>query len=226
MSTRLKSDFLIFLLDKKAEICYHENMSDKVFTLLGSSNHYGERQEEDFYSTPEIAVKKLINKLEELQIPIADNIIEPSVGKGNILIPFLEKYGKKYLAYDIVDRGFPNTIVQDWMSVKELPPSSIIVANFPYKFITDHTIHSLNLLRNGEYLISLAKIQFLETKKRYENLLKDNPPKYVMVFVERINCPKDGIDTGTSSALCYCWYIWQKGFKGNPEIIWLEGSNK
>lgn len=205
-------------------------MSEKVFTLLGSSNHYGDRQPEDFYSTPYIATEKLLSKLKELNINLADNIIEPSVGKGGIAIPLMnseEGKNKNYLFFDIVDRGFPNTIIKDFLSVNNLSEGNyMIFANFPYKDILNHTIHSLSLLKNEEWLFSLAKIQFLETKRRYNDLLKNNPPRYVMVFVERINCPKNDEDNGQSSAICYCWYAFQKGYKGSPEILWLEGPNK
>lgn len=204
-------------------------MSDKVFTLLGSSNHYGSRQSEDFYATKKVATVKLLQKLSELHISLPDNIIEPSVGTGNIasvLMNSEEGKGKNYICYDIINRGFPNTIVKDFLTVDSLPDNRMIFANFPYKDILEHTIHALNLLNEGEWLFSLAKIQFLETKKRYNEIFKINPPKYVMPFVERLNCYKNDLDDGSSSAICYSWYAFQKGFKGNPEILWIEGSNK
>lgn len=37
--------------------------NNKVFTVIGASNHSdGERQEDDFYATPPEAVKKLLEK--------------------------------------------------------------------------------------------------------------------------------------------------------------------
>ena len=65
------------------------------------------------------------------------------------------------------------------------------------------------LLKDGEYLIELAKIQFLEGKARRE-MFDKNPPKYVLVFSERIKCLANGENTGGSSAICFCWYIFQK----------------
>lgn len=207
-------------------------MSDKVFTLLGSSNHYLGRENNDFYSTPIPAVRKLIDKFIDLNIPYPDGIIEPSVGKGNIISTILSNDNFKDIpnkCFDIIDRGYPNTIIKDFLAVERsdfLPGRNYIFANFPYKDILEHTTHSLNLLEDGEYLFSLAKIQFLETKKRYELIFKENPPVYVMPFVERVNCYKNDIDTGVSSAICYAWYVFKKGFKGNPQIIWIDGGNK
>ena len=195
-------------------------MKDKIFKCLGSSNHSVlERAENDYYSTPKIAVDKLLTKLAELNITLPHDIIEPSVGDGAIAkcLP-----NHNIIGYDIIDRGYPGTIIQVFLSVDNRPNNPIaIVANFPYKDIMEHTIHSMKLLKDGEYLISLAKIQFLESKAR-KKMFEKYPPKYVLVFSERIGCFKDGIvSKNISKAICYCWYIFQKGFNSHPTIYWI-----
>ena len=197
------------------------NTNEDIYKILGSSNHaLQERADYDFYTTPTIAVSKLLEELKKLNITLPKSIIEPSVGIGNIAKPLIEN-GHKLYCFDIVDRGFPNTNVVDWLSVKTSPEEEIaIIANFPFKKIQEHTEHSLSLLNKGEYLISLAKIQFLETKSRKELFIKE-PPKYVLVFSERIKCLANGEDDKTSSAICFCWYIFEKGFKGLPQIDWI-----
>lgn len=66
------------------------------------------------------------------------------------------------------------------------------------------------------------KIQFLETQKRYEDLFMANRPKYVFVFVKRITCAKNAdFKNAPSSAVCYAWFVWQKGFSGNTTIEWI-----
>ena len=57
--------------------------------------------------------------------------------------------------------------------------------------------------------------------KLYE-LFKEYPPKRVYVFVNRVNCGKNGVFGKESSAVCYCWFVWEKGFKGKPTIDWIE----
>jgi len=27
-----------------------------------------------------------------------------------------------------------------------------------------------------------------------------------------------------SNAVCYCWYVWQKGYMGEPRIRWIENK--
>lgn len=197
------------------------NTKEDIYRILGSSNHSeSERVKDDFYATPKIAVDKLFLELEKLKINLPKIIIEPSVGTGSIAIPFCEK-GYSIIGFDIIDRGFPNTNVADWLTVSRPYIDNLaIVANFPYNKIQDHTEHSLSLLKDGEYLIELAKIQFLEGKARRE-MFNKNPPKYVLVFSERIKCLANGENTGGSSAICFCWYIFQKGFKGMPQVDWL-----
>ena len=197
------------------------NTKEDIYRILGSSNHSeSERVKDDFYATPKIAVDKLFLELEKLKINLPKIIIEPSVGTGSIAIPFCEK-GYSIIGFDIIDRGFPNTNVADWLTVSRPDIDNLaIVANFPYNKIQNHTEHSLSLLKDGEYLIELAKIQFLEGKARRE-MFNKNPPKYVLVFSERIKCLANGENTGGSSAICFCWYIFQKGFKGMPQVDWL-----
>lgn len=199
------------------------------FTSLGASNHYGDREKDDFYSTPKIAVEKLINILEKYNINLADNIIDPGVGSGGILNSLMEKYPNKiYFAFDIKDRGFSKGVnVIDFLTIdrnKIMPDADnkniSIVANFPYKDILNQSIHSLEILKEGEYLIHLAKIQYLEGKARRE-LFKENPPKYVFIFSDRIKCLNNDIDDGSSSAMCFAWFVFEKGFKGSPTIDWL-----
>ena len=197
------------------------NTKEDIYRILGSSNHSeSERVKDDFYTTPKIAVDKLFLELEKLKINLPKIIIEPSVGTGSIAIPFLQK-GYSIIGFDIIDRGFPNTNIADWLTVSRPEIDNLaIVANFPYNKIQDHTEHSLSLLKDGEYLIELAKIQFLEGKARRE-MFNKNPPKYVLVFSERIKCLANGENVGGSSAICFCWYIFQKGFKGMPQVDWL-----
>ncbi len=68
----------------------------------------------------------------------------------------------------------------------------------------------------------LLKIQFLEGKERYK-FFRKNPPKFVYVNSSRQNCARNA-DFKThirNSAICYAWFVWQKGFSGEPIIRWI-----
>jgi hypothetical protein len=68
------------------------------------------------------------------------------------------------------------------------------------------------------------KLTFLEGKERGE-FFKQNPPKYVMVFSQRILCAKNAqfeeMKKGGGSAVAYAWFVWEKGYKGACEVKWI-----
>lgn len=95
-----------------------------------------------------------------------------------------------------------------------------IITNPPYKYAAEFVKHALDISNTGVKVAMFLKIQFLESRKRRE-LFKEYPPKTIYVFSERVNCHKNGIITSSSSAVCYAWFIWEKGFTGNPIIKWI-----
>ena len=96
-----------------------------------------------------------------------------------------------------------------------------IITNPPYKYATEFVKKAINSITEGHKVAMFLKIQFLESKKRRELFLK-YPPKYVYVFSERVSCAKNGdFEKYPSSAICYAWFLWVKGWFGNPEIKWL-----
>ena len=87
----------------------------------------------------------------------------------------------------------------------------------------------MSWVKNGHKVAMFLKLTFLEGKKRRE-LFEKYPPKYVYVSSSRLECLKNGdmVDkngremTGIGGAGCYCWYIWEKGFTGEPTIRWFN----
>ena len=102
-----------------------------------------------------------------------------------------------------------------------------IVTNPPYKYAAEFVEKSMDIINDGCYTIMLLKLTFLEGLKRYE-MFKKYPPKIIYVFSDRINCAKNGDfekESQQGGAACYCWYIWQKGFNGDPIIKWINTEN-
>lgn len=190
--------------------------SKSVHVTLGANNHSEkERVDKDFYATDPKAVKYLLEKES-----FSNSILEPCVGAGHIA-EVLKDNGYNVMAMDIVDRGYPYTIVQDFLEYNEKFGGDIIT-NPPYKQALDMVQHSLELISDGHKVAMFLKIQFLEGKKRRE-FFKEYPPKYVYVFSGRVNCFRNGDMTNKdSSAVCYCWYIWEKGYKGEPIVRWID----
>lgn len=192
--------------------------SKAVFSTLAASNHSDtERVEQDYYATDPRAVEELL-KREKFN----DYIIEPAVG-GGAIADVLKAHGHQVISIDIVDRGYEDTIVKDFLTVtkSEIDKSADIITNPPYSLATEFTKHAMDISDDGAKVAMFLKIQFLETKKRYQ-LFKEYPPKNIYVFVSRINCGKNGVFTKEASAVCYAWFVWEKGFNGKPTVDWIE----
>lgn len=207
-------------------------MADRVFKLMGSHGAT-ERAKDDFYqSSPEIAnalfecVKAGIKRNELYAEGLEETvIIDSSVGTGTLLEPFRYKCWS-LIGYDIADRGYKFVSVQDWLTVKEIPnPKNnpkVIVQNPPFKLALEFVQHSLELLNNGELLFSLHRLLFLEGGERFGKLYGNKQkPKYVFVFAKRVSCIAPDVPSKGQNAMCYAWFMWQKGFRGNTQIKWI-----
>lgn len=184
-----------------------------MFVIMGASNHSEfERVQHDYYATDPQAVEELL-KVEKFD----KNILEPCCGEGHIS-KVLEKHGYMVESSDLIDRNFGRGGV-DYLTIKSWHGD--IITNPPYKYAKEFVEHSLKIINPGQRVAMLLKIQFLESVKRRE-LFEENPPKYVYVFSKRTVCARNGgFEKTPSSAVCYCWYIWEKGFKGEPVIRWI-----
>ena len=207
-------------------------MADRVFKLMGSHSAT-ERAKDDFYmSSDDIAhaLWKCIgygmkNNSRTYPIFIDALFVDSSVGTGTLLHDIEEQY-EDTLGYDIVDRGYPDVIVQDWLTVKEIPnprnKPKIIVQNPPFKLALEFVQHGLELLNKGELLFSLHRLLFLEGGERFGKLYGNKQkPKYVFVFAKRVSCIAPDVPGKGQNAMCYAWFMWQKGFRGNTQIKWI-----
>lgn len=197
-------------------------MEDKhihnVYVNLGASNHTeDQRSDLDFYATPPLAVKQLLEKEH-----FSSNIWEPAHGMGHIS-KILEENGYNVKKSDIKDYNNEGIEIINFLSCDKKFDGDII-SNPPYKSAKEFVEKALEVVNDNAHVAMFLKIQFLEGKKRYD-LFKKYPPKRIYVAVNRYGCSKDGKfnEKGNiGSAICYCWYIWEKGFKGNPEIFWIN----
>lgn len=197
-----------------------------TFVQLGASSHSDkERETNDFYATDPKTLEILLDKLKEDRIELHHNIWEPACGQGH-LSEVLKEYGYEVLSTDLIDRGYGTVNADtDFLHGKYYINSKFngdILTNPPYKYAKEFVETGLEKVECGCYVIMLLKIQFLEGKERYK-LFKKYPPKYVYVNSSRQTCYINGDMTKKmSSASCYCWFIWEKGFEGEPIIRWIK----
>lgn len=190
-----------------------------VFRQLGSTNHsLTDREENDFYATDPLATYLLCEKER-----FSTTVWEPCVGMGHIA-EALKQCGYNVKCSDIVDRGYVSGGVnlQDFLALDIADNKFDIVTNPPYKLASAFVKHALDISADGVKVAMFLKIQFLESVERYA-LFKEYPPKYVYVASKRLNCARDGnFDKYTSSAMCYAWFVWVKGFNGEPTLRWIN----
>lgn len=174
------------------------------------------REEHDYYATCPSAVPPL---LEVLGWQSGGKLIrENSCGAGH-LSQMLEAYGHKVVSTDLIDRGYGiagvDFLLPHWTDYMGY---DAVVMNPPYKHALQFVLKSLEI---APIVCAFLRIQWLESGARRQ-FFKDNPPRYVAVFSDRVKSSKNGeFPKGESSAVCYAWYIWERGYTGAPSILWI-----
>lgn len=189
-----------------------------VFSGIGASNHSEEeRAEHDFYATSPKATELLLNEER-----FSHFIWEPACGAGHIS-KVLKAHGYQVLSTDLYDHGYGDHIGVDFLATKNSTFSGDIITNPPYLCAAEFVEHAIDLVHPGRKVAMFLKIQFLEGKKR-GGLFSRYPPKTIYVSRSRLKCARNGdfkSDT-KNSAVAYAWFVWEKGYKGDPVVKWFN----
>ena len=188
-------------------------MKSTVFREL-ATNPKEQREELDYYATDPKAAELLLS-VEKFN----NNIWECACGEKHLSKVF-ENHGYNVRSSDIVNRC-DNEVI-DFLATEEKFDGDIIT-NPPYKYAQDFILKALDVVPTGNKVAMFLKVLFLEGKKKYKELFKDYPPTVIYISSGRINCARNGdFDKyKNNNAVAYAWYIWEKGFKGNPIIKWI-----
>lgn len=191
-----------------------------TFVTLGASNHSEkERETNDYYATDPHSLEIFLEKIKNDEIKLHSKIWECACGEGH-LSEVLKNKGYDVFSSDLIYRGYGLGNI-DFLKTTNIDIKSDILTNPPYKFAKEFVEKALEIQANGYYTIMFLKIQFLEGQGRKE-LFKKYPPKYIYVNSARQTCYINGdMSKKMSSASCYCWFIWEKGFKKEPIIRWI-----
>lgn len=106
---------------------------------------------------------------------------------------------------------------------KTIPlPFNFIKKQIAEEYAKEFVEKALEISMDSTKIAMFLKLTFLEGKAR-KILFKKYPPKTVYVFSSRVKCAKNGDFASIgSSAVAYAWFIWEKGFKGEPIIKWFN----
>lgn len=190
--------------------------SKTTFSIIGASSH-SEKQRElnDYYATDPKAMELLLE-----QERFSHHVWEPACGEGH-LSEVLVKHGYDVHSSDIVDRGYGDGCV-DFLLYNKRNIDVDIITNPPYKYAVEFVRHALDIVGQGHKVAMFLKLTFLEGQKR-RTLFRNTPPKIIYVSSKRILCAPNG-DFGLvkSSAVAYAWFVWEKGFTGDPIVKWIN----
>lgn len=194
---------------------------------LAGGNPENGRVDNDFYATDPAAVEQLFKALRMYDNDFTDfspfSFMEPCVGNGNIANATLDYFNFSLhrpesvnTFVDIVDRGYPETIVQDFMTFKPEQKYQLIVTNPPYSIALDFVKKCLEHLEHRGYLAMFLKIQFWEGEKRKQFLL-DNPPAFCFPFSKRMSTWNNGQQWDENgkrwaTTMCHAWFVWKKDY--------------
>ena len=202
----------------------------------GYKKNNKEREALDYYATPPAEVYNILDTL-GLNLN-GKTILEPCVGGGHMLegifryIKENDQTPLRFFISDVKNRGnFPENDYSafgdngDFLK-DDYPFNKIdyVIMNPPFTIVEPFVIRALEIAQ--EKLIMFGRIQFLEGKSRYENILKDNPPSDVYVYVDRVKCGKNGDFANTEAIQAYAWYVWDKKMVVEcPNIHWIRRRN-
>lgn len=192
--------------------------SKSTYITLGASNHTDkERQHEDYYATDPIAAE-ILQEVETFN----RNVWECACGEKHLSKVF-EDRGYNVRSSDIVDRC--GNEVFDFLSIENQEWDGDIITNPPYKYAVGIICKALQIIPTGNKIAMFLKVQFLEGKER-KRLFQSFPPKVIYVSSSRILCAKNAeferMREGGGSAVAYAWYVWEKGYKGDTIIKWIN----
>lgn len=193
-------------------------MKGKNFSL--NSN---KRNKNDYYQTPYSMTKQLL-EVENFE----GKILEPSCGAGAI-VKVLRDH-KKSVDYCDLNNDFSLTGIfknfKDFIN-DDFDRYDNIITNPPFSLAKEFILKAKQIANNK--IAMLLPLNYLHGVARYNEIYKDRkfPLKTVYVFC-RYGLLEDTIrEDGTYKAgmIVYAWYIWDKSYKGEPVIRWLNNNS-
>lgn len=182
---------------------------------MGANVHSKEEREmNDFYATHPTAIETALPMLKKYGL--SQDIIEPCCGNGNISTT-LKNCGYNVKSYDIVNRGYDDMQIQDFLTTTEKTKGDILT-NPPFRLAEAFIRHSMNLMSDTDKAFFFLKVQFLEGANRYK-MFKEFPPKVVLLNSKRQWTAKNGdFENYHCKTMFYVWLVLEKGYKGETKL--------
>lgn len=176
---------------------------------FSTNNYLGKRKKSDFYETPYSLTRLLLEKEK-----LVGSILEPAQGNGAI-VKVLKEFGYKCVFSDIEDNFLEQKNKYD-----------IIITNPPFSISQQFILKAKENARKK--IIFLLPLSYLHGKKRYDHIYLDKkfPLARVYIFTRYplLGEPLRQDGKHNTGMMVYAWYVWEKEYKGEPIIRWLDNN--
>lgn len=179
------------------------------------------RRAHDFYATGEPCAARALLAADGARIAALGGVFECAVGNGALAREFVAA-GLPVVGADIVDRGWPDTIVQSYYDF-EAAPARAIITNPPFCEINARDGHGRWLrhtldLPGWDYCAFLLSWDWpAAVVNGLGAMLDASPFSYCYLMRWKIDFTGAGSPPQRNA-----WFVWDRAHVGPPEFRWLN----
>lgn len=165
-----------------------------------------ERVANDAYYTPEPLARAICERLRAF-VREDSYILEPSAGGGAFVHAALRVWpGASVRGEDVANGWNP----PGWNAVL----FDAVIGNPPYLLAEQHVRDALRRVYHNGHVAFLLRLSFLAGQRRLA-LYEEHPLRYLIPITPRPSFTPDG----KTDASEYAVFVWQRGYRGNAEVL-------
>lgn len=179
---------------------------------FSANNVTGNRRKSDFYETPYSMTRQF---LDQGVLKPGSYVLEPACGNGAI-VRVLEENGHTVDAYD-----------KEIDFLTETGHYPVVITNPPYSLAQDFILKAKKVAASK--ICFLLPLAYLHGKQRFDTIYSDRefPLECVYVFTRYPMLGDKLREDGkyATGMMVYAWYVWTRGYKGEPVIRWIDNNS-
>lgn len=173
----------------------------------------------DFFPTPPWATRALMRHVITMDVS-GMTCLEPACGAGH-MSNVLRGHFRKVRSSDIHDHGYERGHVRDFI-IDPYDEGSFdwVITNPPFNLSRQFILEALRVAKVG--VAMFARTTLLETKRRYEEVFRVDPPSTYAQFVERVPLTRGRVLFNVGTASSYGWFVWYRSRRGRRTVLeWI-----
>lgn len=175
-----------------------------------------ERHVSDYYITPQSEIENFINNFPEILEKI--DFFDPCAGGDStheMSYPsVLNRFGKYVATNDIREDSLADSKI-NFLEYRGIDEFDVVITNPPFNIAQEIIEKSMNVVRQGGYVVMLLRLNFLGSKGR-KAFWEKYPPSYIFVHHKRMSFTENG----ATDSIEYAHFVWIKG--QTPEFAKLK----